>query len=53
VRRITEYGHCDVAGGAEEDAYKRNPRERYECWVAWTVDAGTPWRNSNAVEAGR
>jgi hypothetical protein len=23
VLRITEYGHCEVAGGVEEDAFKR------------------------------
>jgi hypothetical protein len=26
VRKITECGHCEFAGGAEEDAYKRKAR---------------------------
>jgi hypothetical protein len=37
----------------EEDAYKRNPREWYECRVARNVDAGTSWRNSRVGSHGK
>jgi hypothetical protein len=53
VEKVTEYEYREAAGGVEESAYKRKPKERYEQRIARSVDSCSLRRNRYAADYGR